>query len=209
MYGIERQTMHWSAGTGWERFSDYHGNVMCGGKNDGLYVRTQSDSVKASHTWMRNTGNLGKAFDAEKDAHPAADGHGSIKPTGSEFPITPKAIETMAKSIAEDCCYHDLDFHGLVSGPEYQRFDAEGANDRLVATGRTIHNIPVVTDHLWYARVDQYPQDRWDCADVTPIVLAKVPWYIEKLKSGEQNYEHTRTGSYQTPGPEAWHKPAA
>lgn len=200
------QTLHWSAGKGWYRFDDYHGNVMCGGKNDGLYVRTQSDSVKAAHTWKRNTDNLGKAFDAEENAHPAPDGHGGIMPVGSDYPITPKAIETMAKAVAEDCCYYGMDLHGTYPGPEYKRYDAETANDRLVPTGNTLQ-LNVVADHVYYARLDQYPNDRWDCADITPLVLGKVPWYMAQIKSGKQNYEHTRSGSFAHPGPEAWHKP--
>lgn len=202
------QTLHWSAGTGREEFDEYHGNVKCGGAEDGKYVRKRSDSVKGAHTWGRNTGNGGKAFLAEADAHPEADGHGGIKPVGSKFPITAKAIETMAKAVAEDCCYHGIPLLGIYSGPEYVRRNPDTPNDRLEPTGRTLDHLPTVSDHAFYARIDQYPGDRWDIADVLPVVMHKAEWYIEQIKSGAQNYEHTRKGTYASPGPEYWSEPA-
>ena len=145
---------------------------------------------------MRNTDNLGKAFLAELNANPAADGHGGVKPVGSKFPITAKAIETMAKAVAEDCLFYDIPLLGLYAGPQYVRHDAEGPNDRLEATGVTLSHLPTVTDHAFYARLDQYSQDRWDIADVLPIVMHKAEWYIAQIKSGAQDFEHTRTGTY-------------
>ena len=183
---IQRITLHWTAGNYTTNFDDYHFCI----KADGSCVKTRPLSEEGAHTWMRNSGNIGLAFDGEEDAHPVADGHGGEKPAGSPFPITPHQIETMAKAVAELCVTHDLALHGVVKLPHYQREGAGTDDDRLVPTGGSIM-APTVTDHRWYAVQDQYEADRWDIADLLPVVMEKAAWYLAQLRCGAQHIEHT------------------
>jgi len=200
---MKAQTAHWSAGTGREKFDDYGGCINCvlGSPDDGKWTRMHPDDFHLSAVWGRNSGNFSMAFLAELGASPAPDGHGGIKPVGSKFAVTPKAIETMAKAFAENCCFHNLDPDGFYEGPVYIRHDAEGPNDRLEPTG-AMQPLKVCADHAYYAKIDQYPQDRFDIADIWEEVHPKMLWYIAEIKSGRQNYEHTRKGTYLKPGAE-------
>ena len=182
----QRITLHWTAGNNTTNFADYHACV----RGDGTYVKTRPLTEKGAHTWFRNSGNIGLAFDGEMNAHPAPDGHGGYKPVGSPFPIPTIAIETMAKAVAELCLTHSIPLHGVIAQPEYRRVGKGTPDDTLIATG---HNclVPTVTDHRWYAVQDQYPDERWDIADLLPEVIGKAAWYLEKLHSGEQHLQYT------------------
>jgi hypothetical protein len=173
-------TMHWSAcANEAETFSDYHFNVN---GNSGAVVQTLSVYTKGAHTWMRNSGNLGLAFDAP--------GPGACQVV---------AIEAMAKLAAELCCRFGLDPRGAVTLPAYEREGIpDGAGDCLMPTGWTV-NAPVIADHALFAKFDQYSAARWDIGsqlgddprNLYALVLPKARWYFDQLKAGKCHFEHT------------------
>jgi hypothetical protein len=172
-------TLHWSAGDPETTYPDYHFNIN---GTSGAVTQTLSVATKGAHTWMRNSGNLGLAFDAP--------GPGACQVV---------AIEAMAKLAAELCCRFSLDPRGAVTLPAYEREGIpDGAGDCLMPTGGTV-NAPVIADHALFAKFDQYSADRWDIGsqlgddpkNLYALVLPKARWYYDQLKTGKCHFEYT------------------
>ena len=94
----------------------------------------------------------------------------------SGYPIRREQLEVMSKLIAELCLRFGIDLDGF-----HQAFDL---TDPSVS-----HKVPNVTDHVFYGKMDRYGKP--DIGEHLKPVLQKAHWYLSKLKSGEQKYEHT------------------
>jgi hypothetical protein len=177
---IRNITIHWSAGNDRTKYDEYHYNVS---GDLAEVTQTLGTSVKGSHTWMRNTGNIGCAFDA---------------PGPSE--VMPVALEAMSKLIAELACKFNLDPKGTITLPAYKRVGVpDSESDKLIPTGGTI-TAHVVSDHAMFAELDGYPNDRWDVGSRLPasdprnlyaVIMPKVHYYYDELKAGKCHFEHT------------------
>lgn len=171
-------TLHWSAGNPSQTFDDYHFNIE---GDTGAVTQTHSVYSPSSHTWMRNTNNLGIAFDALGPEH-----------------VSIKAIETMAKLVAELCCRFNWDIDGTIQLPAFRRLGVpDGPDDRLEATGGDI-TAPVVADHAFFAEKDGYANERWDIGsrlgddpkNLYAPVYRKAQWYYGQLKIGKAQFEY-------------------
>lgn len=104
---LEFITTHWSASSYSQVFSHYHFCVNYNPitKKAGL-VQTLSLYTKGSHTWHRNTGNIGVSMMAEgRDA------------SGKLCPVQMPQVELAAKLIAELCIVFNMNIdnvHGHV-----------------------------------------------------------------------------------------------
>lgn len=85
----ERITMHWSAGSYTQTFDHYHFSIL----GDGKVVQTLPITVKGSHCWKRNSGNIGVSWCAMADG----------------FPVTKAQREAAAILIAELCGVYGID----------------------------------------------------------------------------------------------------
>jgi hypothetical protein len=148
-------TLHWSAGTYTQTFSGYHLSIQ----GDGSVVVSCPLSVKGSHCWGRNTGNIGVSLCA----------------MAKGCPVKPIQVERAARVCAELCFKYKLNPRGHVTLPKKKRV---GAN--LVSVPGEI-TAPVIADHAWYARQDQYFPDRWDVGDFYGVIFHKACWYYDKL----------------------------
>lgn len=89
-------TCHWSAGRYDQSFYDYHLNIL----GDGSIVSNHDNfDVKLSHTWRRNTGNIGIALACCLDAGVTSTG----EVNWGTYPPTDAQIETMAQVVAAIC----------------------------------------------------------------------------------------------------------
>lgn len=86
----EKITMHWSAGSYTQTFDHYHFNIL----GDGRVEQTLSIKVKGSHTWRRNSGNIGIGWCAMAT---------------KKHPVTAAQKEAAAVLIAELCGCFDID----------------------------------------------------------------------------------------------------
>lgn len=170
---LERITLHWTAGNYVDTYNHYHYCI----RGDGVVVNTLPVAAKGSHTWKRNTGNIGTSMCA----------------MGEAAPVLALQRERNARLIAELCHKHGIPLHGTVPGqPEYRYI----APDQLVPTGRLIA-LPTVTDHLWYAKADGYYPERVDVGEaLLALLLKKAEWYLQHLEAvaatGQNPYQLIR-----------------
>lgn len=152
--------MHWTAGNHKTTYDHYHFCIVWDGKNADV-VQTRSLMSKGSHVWKRNTGRIGISL------------CGGIP----QFPIQVKQIECASKLIAELCMLLDIDLKG-----NHVAMDLYDSSK--------FHNVPNVTDHVFYGNMDKYGKP--DIGELLPTVLNKANWYLMKLKSGEIKPEYTK-----------------
>lgn len=152
---------HWTAGTYDQVYDHYHFCIKYNKKTKkASVVQTRSLLSRGSHTYMRNTGRIGISLCAGWKG----------------FPVMDAQIEVMAKLIAELCFVFKIDLNGM--------HDA-----RNLKHPNIIHKVPNVTDHVFYAKMDEY--GKVDIGEYLPIVIKKANWYFTKLKTGEINREYT------------------
>ncbi len=128
-------TLHWSAGTHDQTFDHYHINIT----GDGTVVQTRpthGTGSLGSHTWHRNTGNIGIGICAMADG----------------VPITPAQEDSAARTVAElmgvygipitavhdHVYYARLDGYGPGSGDPETRIDLSGTTEGKAAYDRII-----------------------------------------------------------------------
>jgi hypothetical protein len=174
---IQRITIHWSAGTYTDRYSHYHRMVL--GDAACSVVQTLPDANRGSHTWKRNSGNLGNAFAA----------------MATGYPIKQLQIQRMAKLIAEQCLRYDIGLHGTIEMDEYRYVPDPGGNEalcQLVPTGGRIV-VPTVADHEFYAIKDGYYPARVDVGtELMTVLKEKADWYFGKLQAGLIDFEYCK-----------------
>jgi hypothetical protein len=146
---VRHITLHWTADRHNVTFDHYHFCIT----GRGQIVQTRSVQQLGSHTWYRNSNNLGIAL--------CAKGKGS--------PVTGFQREGMARLIAELCGIFGLDIQGTIALPEL--YPSPGGV-RLLPTGR-LRSFPVVADHAIFAQADGYYPDRWDIGDEYEHILAR------------------------------------
>lgn len=160
-------TLHWSAGSYTQTHPGYHASVV----GSGEVLVSYPYHLKGSHTWGRNSGNLGGSLCAD--------------PTRNDRKPKDVQIEALAKWAAEACIVYGLNPRGTVTLPAMRV-----TGRRIVAVpGKTIE-APVIADHAFFAKKDGYFPDRWDIGDLYPIVLNKARWYFDKLQAGALRFEH-------------------
>lgn len=164
-------TLHWTAGRHDQVFHDYHFCIT----GDGGCRATLPLTVKGAHTWRRNSGNIGVALCAMADGHPV-----------TQHPVTQHQRETAAAVVAELCHVHHLPLRGVVALPRLHLVGGQ-----LVEAGGVIE-APTVADHAWFAKRDGYYPDRWDIGEEYLPLLSKAAWYLEQLRLGKRQVEHTR-----------------
>lgn len=148
---VRQITMHWTAGTHDWTSDHYHWCIRGGGQ----VVQTLGASLKGSHCWGRNSGNLGIALCAMAPGHP----------------VTDAQRRSCAILVAELCGVYGLRIDGTLLLPEMRV-----SGERLIATGRS-RSFPVVADHAVFARADGYYPDRWDIGDeYAPILQAAIAY---------------------------------
>lgn len=158
-------TLHWTAGNHFQTFSSYHFCVT----GDGKSLNTLSLRLKGSHTWGRNTANIGVAMCAM---------------SGARTLPTPRQIEETAALVADLAAQFDIDLNGVHRVQRHRVINAQ-----RLPLPETIE-VPLVTDHAAYARADGYYPDRWDCGRYTEDILRKAKWYRKELAEGRR---HRRT----------------
>jgi hypothetical protein len=139
-------TLHWTAGSHTQTFPDYHFCV----RGDGQVVQTLPIGIKGSHTWGRNTGNIGISLCA----------------MAKGYPVTAAQRESTAVLVAELAGCYGIDLHATIQLPEL-RLSPDGK--RLIPTGR-LRPFPALADHAVFARADGYFPDRWDIGDEFPRI---------------------------------------
>lgn len=139
-------TLHWTADNHTKTFDHYHFCI----RGDGSVVQTLPIGTKGSHTWGRNSGNIGISM--------CAMGKGS--------PVTGFQREATAVLVAELAGCFGLDLHATLQLPEL-RLSPDGKS--LIPTGRLLP-FPVLADHAMFARADGYYPDRWDIGDEYPRI---------------------------------------
>jgi hypothetical protein len=86
--------LHWAASDYDQRFADYHINIDGSGE---LYASTDDLSAVLAHTYMRNVGGIGIAWDCCKDATP--DDMGDYPPTALQIEAMAQAVAILAKAL--------------------------------------------------------------------------------------------------------------
>lgn len=154
-------TLHWTAGSYTQTFNTYHFCVQ----GDGNVMNSLSLKLKGSHTWGRNTGNIGIAMCAMRD---------------SQTMPTKKQIEATAALVA------DLSVQFSIAYTQQQecRRHRVQSGQRIPIPGTML--IFRITDHAAYARCDGYYPDRWDCGQYTEIILKKAAWYRDQIRLGNR-----------------------
>jgi hypothetical protein len=148
---VRQLTLHWTAGNHEATFDHYHWCIKGGGQ----VVQTLSAQAKGSHTWGRNSGNLGISLCAMAEG----------------YPVTDAQRRACAILVAELCGVYGLPIDGTLILPEMRV-----RGDALVATGRS-RSFPVVSDHAIFARADGYYPDRWDIGpEYAPILRAAIAY---------------------------------
>lgn len=151
---------HWTAGTYSQVFDHYHFCITWDGLKARV-VQTRSLRERGAHTWKRNTGRIGISLCG---AFPG-------------FPIRKEQVEAMAKLVAELCFLLDIELDGT--------HEANDLNNPSV-----VHNVPNVTDHVFYAKMDKYGKP--DIGEHLKPMLQKAKWYLSKIKTGEVKLEYTK-----------------
>ena len=154
-------TLHWTAGSYQQTFDHYHFNVT----GDGRIISTLPLSIKGSHVWGRNTGNIGVALCAMANARTLP---------------TKKQCETTAALIADLCYQFGIDFDSTELA---QRHKVQN-DKRIPIDGQMAINC--VTDHAAYARCDGYYPDRWDCGRYTLDIIKSARWYRNEIADGRR-----------------------
>jgi len=160
-------TLHWTGAPPDATFPSYHFNI----RGNGVCVGTLPVVTKGSHTWGRNSGNVGITL--------CAPGPGRVRRV---------QLETAAKTIAELAIDHHLDLAAKVEMPRRRTV----GDQLLPAPG--IVMVPVLTDHAFWAKADGYYPTRWDIDELLVPVKAKALWYLAALREGRHQFEHTRRG---------------
>ncbi len=155
-------TLHWTAGTHDWTSPHYHWSIKGGGQ----VVQTLSMALKGSHTWGRNSGNIGIALCAMADGVPVLDAQ----------------RRACAILVAELCGVYGLQIDGTLLLPEM-----EVVGERIQPTGRQ-RSFPVVADHAVFARADGYYPDRWDIGpEYEPILRAAIAYRGDLIGGRRQN----------------------
>jgi hypothetical protein len=157
---------HWGACMNFQIFDGYTNNLC--DLNSQIYVfQTLKRQEKGQHLWGRNSGCVGNSMSCMyKNAKP-----------------TDKLIEALAILNAEQCAWYHLDPEGTVILPKKKRISF---NQLITVPGQI--TAPVVSDHRYFAGVDQYSQERWDIGDYMPIVLKRTIEIFKELKAGKRTF---------------------
>lgn len=154
-------TLHWTAGSYTQTYPHYHFCVL----GNGTTMRTLPLTDKGSHTWGRNTGNIGIAMCCMQNTR--------TMPTNRQ-------IEETAALIADLSIQFNI---GLDDVYPVQRHKV--SNSIRVPIDGTIE-VFRITDHAAYARADGYYPDRWDCGRYTNEIVKKAKWYAAEVNSGDR-----------------------
>lgn len=157
-------TLHWTAGDHLKTFSSYHFCVQ----GSGRVVNSLSLAKKGSHTWGRNTANIGVAMCAMANT--------------STMPTAPQ-IESVAALVADLSLQFKISLTEVYRTPRHKVIQGT-----RIPTGETVE-VPYVTDHAAYARADGYYPDRWDCGRYTSDILKKALWYRGEILAGRRKSE--------------------
>lgn len=171
-----RVTLHWTAGTYKQTFNSYHVNILGDGST---YITEPDFSVSLSHTYYKNTANIGITMCCGADMTDKSPG---------TYPPTPQQIETMAQliAIASEVLEIPIDVHHFPSHGE-----AADNDDYTVY-------YPEYTGYPNNAYGPKSSFDRWDCltlwTDESPysdpfnpairgetILRGKAIWYKQKF----------------------------
>lgn len=161
---IKGIVLHWTAGDYKTTYDDYHFCITWDEKAGANVVQTRSVKSVGAHTWKRNTGRIGISLCSENWV------------PGKPRPTKPEQIEKMAKLVAELCLALDMDL--------------DGTHKAWTLSGSRMVDIPNVTDHLFYSKLDGY--GKIDIGKFLPVVMVKAKWYMSKIKSGEQKLEFSQ-----------------
>lgn len=96
MSNAESITLHWEASGYGATSEHYHINILGDGT---IYSDYDNLDVRCSHTWHRNTGNIGISLACCADASVWEDGRVDF----GTYPPTDKQVEVMAQVVAAIC----------------------------------------------------------------------------------------------------------
>lgn len=120
----DKLTIHWSAGNYTQTYSHYHFCVQ----GDGTVIQTLPIAFKGSHTWKRNSNNIGISMCCMADG----------------YPPTNKQIERTAKLIAELVGIYNISwdqvrdhrYYAVLDGYENLRWDVGDYIVKLLAKAK-------------------------------------------------------------------------
>lgn len=125
-------TLHWGANWYDDHSDHYHINILGDGT---IYSDYDNLDVYCSHTWRRNTGNIGISLSCCADASVWADGTvqwGSAPPTDAQIDTMAKVINTICKGagweidksrVRTHAEWADIDGYGINGSDPDMRWD--------------------------------------------------------------------------------------